>query len=289
MILLFHFDNLPVDNGGMVSIKQWYDRVDRWLIFDPARWPHRETISRVSALTILCLFVLLRIEQFDRFPQAFDDARRFYSRFTNETGGALYGMRQIYLLWGTKLTVWGIETAIYFGYIASYLSRAKAVSVARGIQEVGFPMVVAGLPVLISLMPYSLPEWLPFTSAHHLSFYLIIMGLIAAGGTINLIGLLTMRHAFTIMSEARLLVTWGIFRYVRHPLYAGHFLMFFGSMLLRLHWVSAVLYGLFLMGQVARARIEETKLAGSFDEYVRYQRRTGMFLPKWTRPGSGSK
>ena len=106
------------------------------------------------------------------------------------------------------------------------------------------------------------------------------MGLIAMGGMINLIGLLTMRQAFTIMTEARTLVTTGIFRYVRHPLYSAHIIMFFGSMLLRLHWITVLLYLLFLTGQVFRARIEERKLETTFADYARYRNRTGMFLPR---------
>ena len=101
----------------------------------------------------------------------------------------------------------------------------------------------------------------------------------AFGGTLNLIGLITLRRAFTIMSEARALITHGIFRYIRHPLYTGHLILFFGSMLLRLHVLTVALYMLFAVGQFIRARIEERKLQRSFAEYADYKNRTGMFLP----------
>lgn len=257
--------------------------MDGLLIFTPERWPHRERIARGTALLIISAFVLVRIVNFDRFPQSFDDARLFYSAIMTSAHTPVYGTMEIYLLWGAKLLVWAIETAIYLGYIASYASRTKAVSIARGALEVAFPIMVAGIPVLISLQPYSLPRWLPFNSAYHLTFYLTIMGLIALGGAVNLIGLLTMRQAFTIMSEARTLVTSGIFRHVRHPLYTGHFIMFFGSMLLRLQWTSIMLYGLFVLGQIYRARIEERKLTHTFEGYARYKNRTGMFIPKLIR------
>lgn len=264
-------------------IRNWLSRADRWLIFEPARWPHRELISRAMALLIILGFLALRVYQFDRFPQSFEDARLFYGSFKTAAGQALYGPGHIAALWGIRLAVWIVETAIYLGYIASYTSRARAKSIAAGFMETAFPVMVAGTPILLSFMPYSLPTWAPFTSPAHLYFYVGIMALIVVGGAINLIGLLTLRRAFTIMSEARELVVRGIFSRIRHPLYTGHFIMFFGSLLLRLHPVSIVMYLLFCGGQVVRAGIEERKLIQTFPEYTSYKKRTGMFFPRITR------
>ncbi len=258
----------------------WLIRLDRWAIFNPVRWPRRELISRATAIMIISVFLGLRIYQFHRFPQSYHDAYHFYAQFRSAMGRPVYAGWQISVLWGIKLTVWLIETAIYMGYIAAYSSRAKAVQIARGFMETAFPVIVAGFPILISLVPYNLPRWAPYTSAGHMYYYLGIMALIICGGMINLIGLLTLRRAFTIMSEARKLVEHGIFRYMRHPLYTGHFIMFFGSLLLRLHPVTITMYALFLVGQVLRARIEERKLMASFPRYAAYRRRTGMFWPK---------
>ncbi|MEJ2041638.1 MAG: isoprenylcysteine carboxylmethyltransferase family protein, partial [Desulfosarcinaceae bacterium] len=83
----------------------------------------------------------------------------------------------------------------------------------------------------------------------------------------------------TIMAEARELVTGGLFRYVRHPLYSGHFIMFLGSLLLRLHPYTLVLYVVFIIGQIHRAHIEERKLQQVFPEYQPYKSKTGMFFP----------
>ncbi|MEJ2156465.1 MAG: hypothetical protein P8X96_14090 [Desulfobacteraceae bacterium] len=223
------------------SLRNRLKRVNRWGIFEPARWPHRELVSRLAALLIIMGFLALRIHQFDRFPQTFDDARRFYAGFRTVDGQLLYTYGQIAALWGIRLAVWIIETAIYLGYIASYAGRARARSIAAGFMETAFPLIVAGMPVLLSFMPYNLPRWAPFSSPAHLYFYLGIMG---------------------------------------HPLYTGHFIMFFGSLLLRLHPVSVMLYLSFCVGQVLRARIEERKLMQAFPEYALYQKRTGMFVPR---------
>jgi protein-S-isoprenylcysteine O-methyltransferase Ste14 len=255
-------------------------RIDQWFIFHPARWPHGELIGRGVALAIIAAFLALRIYHFDRFPQSFGDAREFYGTIRTAAGQSLYTSWKIAALWGIKLSVWIIETAIYLGYIAAYFSRVKAVRIAQGFMETWFPVIVAGIPVLISLMPYNLPRWAPFTSVRHLYFYMGISALILLGGAVNFIGLLTLRRAFTIMSEARELITHGIFRYVRHPLYTGHFIMFLGSLLLRLHPVTVGMYVLFCIGQTIRAKIEERKLKEAFSAYDAYQRQTGMFFPR---------
>ena len=257
-----------------------FRKLDDLIIFDPARWPHREVISRAAALVIIMTFIGVRIYQFNRFPQSFHDARLFYGAFKTAAGQPLYSSAHIVVLWGIKTAVWVVETAIYLGYVAAYLTRAKARHIARGFMETAFPVMVAGLPVALAVMPYSLPRWAPFSSPWHLHYYLAIMVLIILGGVINLIGLLTLRRAFTIMSEARELICRGIFRYVRHPLYTGHFVMFFGSLLLRLHIVSILLYVLFCIGQVVRAKVEERALGQTFPEYSKYKDRTGMFFPR---------
>ncbi len=256
-------------------------RLDQSFIFTPARWPQRELISRATALIIIAVFLGLRCYHFNRFPATWEDARSFYGAITTAGNTPMYTPMQIALLWGIKLAVWVIETLIYLGYIVSYASRTKAVDLAQGFMEVAFPVIVAGTPILISLMPYGLPRWVPYNAPQHMAFYVGIMALIAGGGLLNLIGLLTLRRAFTIMTEARTLITSGIFGYIRHPLYTGHFIMFFGSLLLRLNTVPVLLYLLFFIGQITRARIEERKLMGVFPQYADYRRRTGMFFPKW--------
>lgn len=263
-----------------MNLKSWLQKIDHHFVFSPSRWPHRELVSRATALIIIAVFLGLRLHRFDAFPGVLSDAQRFYGAIVSADGTHLYSNAKILLLWAIKLTVWLIETLIYLGYIASYASRVRVVSIAQGFMETAYPIIVAGTPVLISFLPYALPQWAPYTSQEHMTFYTLIMALIVAGGLINLAGLLTLRRAFSIMAEARTLITSGIFSYVRHPLYTGHFIMFFGSLLLRISWLSIILYLLFFVSQVIRARVEEHKMMGAFSDYATYRKRTGMFFPK---------
>jgi protein-S-isoprenylcysteine O-methyltransferase Ste14 len=82
------------------------------------------------------------------------------------------------------------------------------------------------------------------------------------------------------MPEARELITKGIFKYIRHPLYLGYFIFFLGITFSRFHWYTVVMYIVFIIGQYYRAKIEEKKLSKAFDDYAVYKKKTGMFFPK---------
>ncbi|UCD97166.1 MAG: isoprenylcysteine carboxylmethyltransferase family protein [Candidatus Bathyarchaeota archaeon] len=85
-------------------------------------------------------------------------------------------------------------------------------------------------------------------------------------------------------SNLNKLVTWGAFRYIRHPSYAGYFLMFTGLVLLLRH-PMALLPLVAIPGYVGLATFEEQMLIEEFGEpYLKYQRRTGRFLPKRRSP-----
>jgi protein-S-isoprenylcysteine O-methyltransferase Ste14 len=80
------------------------------------------------------------------------------------------------------------------------------------------------------------------------------------------------------------LVTGGVYRYVRHPLYASLIWMFFGAALFFQNWLAlAADLGIFLPAMCYRGRQEEVALRSLFPLYAEYARKTGMFFPlPWT-------
>src|SRR6185369_1525941 len=141
------------------------------------------------------------------------------------------------------------------------------------------PLLLGVLPFAIVMTGYTYHEWIPERSRWHLTGLFAINGVLIAAGAANVIGLVSLRPAFTIMTEARLLVRTGIYRFVRHPLYAAHFVIYFCYTLLHLHLATAALYAVFVAGQTFRARNEEKKLAEVFPEYEDYRKSAGMCLP----------
>ena len=84
------------------------------------------------------------------------------------------------------------------------------------------------------------------------------------------------------MPEGQRLVTWGPYRFVRHPSYLGYFLMFIGLFLTWLNLVSLVPL-MAIPGYVKVTVTEEEMLTQRFgDVYREYQEATGRFLPRWT-------
>ncbi|MCS7364863.1 MAG: isoprenylcysteine carboxylmethyltransferase family protein [archaeon GB-1867-035] len=76
------------------------------------------------------------------------------------------------------------------------------------------------------------------------------------------------------------LVTWGPYKYIRHPYYTGYFLMFIGWLIL---WLkpSAILPILSIPAIIYVAGEEEKLLVKRFgSKYIEYMEKTGKFLPK---------
>jgi protein-S-isoprenylcysteine O-methyltransferase Ste14 len=116
-------------------------------------------------------------------------------------------------------------------------------------------------------------------------FHIQIIGLVLTSiGYLLFIWSVVVRGRYAVsweMPENQRLVTWGPYRYVRHPSYLGYFLMFFGLFFL---WSNlfTLLPLAAIPGYFSLTFEEERLLVQRFrDEYVMYQRKTGRFIPKF--------
>jgi protein-S-isoprenylcysteine O-methyltransferase Ste14 len=81
------------------------------------------------------------------------------------------------------------------------------------------------------------------------------------------------------MPQNHKLVTWGPYRYVRHPAYLAYFILYFGLFLM-LQNILALPCLIAIPGYFKIVEKEENMLIERFgDEYKEYQRKTGRFLP----------
>jgi protein-S-isoprenylcysteine O-methyltransferase Ste14 len=76
------------------------------------------------------------------------------------------------------------------------------------------------------------------------------------------------------------LVTTGIYRHIRHPMYASLFYLTWGAFLKEIGWLAFAVAGVTTFCIVMTARMEERELLERFgDSYREYMGRTRMFVP----------
>jgi protein-S-isoprenylcysteine O-methyltransferase Ste14 len=85
--------------------------------------------------------------------------------------------------------------------------------------------------------------------------------------------------SFSLLPQARRLVTTGPYRYVRHPIYLGGLLITVGEVWLRFSPVVVLLNIVFVAAQLVRLRYEEEILGQAFPEFAEYRQRTSALVP----------
>jgi protein-S-isoprenylcysteine O-methyltransferase Ste14 len=100
-----------------------------------------------------------------------------------------------------------------------------------------------------------------------------------AGTVLAGIALWSLRYAFSIEPEARLVVRTGAYGFVRHPVYAAYVLQYLGIWLIYPSIVLAAGIAIWFALTVLRMHFEESILMEAFPEYESYKRRTGALFP----------
>ena len=103
--------------------------------------------------------------------------------------------------------------------------------------------------------------------------------LIHAGNALAVFVLVRLRGSFSIMAEARQLVTAGAYRFVRHPLYLAEEIATIGSAMQFLSVWTTMLLVAQIAFQLRRIANEETLLTDVFPEYAKYREKTASIIP----------
>jgi protein-S-isoprenylcysteine O-methyltransferase Ste14 len=172
----------------------------------------------------------------------------------------------------TWLQALGLAASIAFYLLVVWLLlvREKPVRRAQGL----LPYLCGFLGTFLSVGIFRLPEAqlsLPVAAAADL---LVFGGSAAAFASLWALG-----RAFSIMPDARLLVTRGPYAHIRHPLYAAEIIVVAGIALqFQQPWAGLLAVATVAL-QVARSLFEEQVLAQTFPDYARYRARTKRFIP----------
>lgn len=90
-----------------------------------------------------------------------------------------------------------------------------------------------------------------------------------------------LRAVFGTEREKPELIRTGVFRVVRHPVYAGALLFYLGAILMTMSIASAAFWLVIIVFYVFICRYEERILTEKFgDDYLDYKKKTGMLFPK---------
>jgi protein-S-isoprenylcysteine O-methyltransferase Ste14 len=157
---------------------------------------------------------------------------------------------------GAIVSLAAVGTLAYFFEIFLYLFLVFA----------GF---ISGLDGFLYLrFPFMFQLQIFGLSLTSLGYFLFIWSVVARG-----------RYAVSWkMPENQKLVTWGPYRYGRHPSYFGYFLMFFGFFFLWPNFLT--LFPLIAIPGYYRITFDEERLLVQRfgDEYLEYQKKVGRFF-----------
>ena len=108
---------------------------------------------------------------------------------------------------------------------------------------------------------------------------LIGTSLVVLGTAFSIIAVGTLGRSFSIMAEARRLVTRGVYSIVRHPLYLAEEIAVLGIVVKVFSLPAVLLLTLHVAIQIRRMENEETVLKNAFPEYETYMVQTRRLIP----------
>ena len=108
----------------------------------------------------------------------------------------------------------------------------------------------------------------------------ISVALSLIGGALAVVSLTFLGRSFSIMPEARHLVTNGPYKFIRHPVYLFEIVILFAMFLLYRSWLAAALFILLSGIQVGRALYEEEILSATFSQFLMYRQTTSFMIPR---------
>jgi protein-S-isoprenylcysteine O-methyltransferase Ste14 len=232
------------------------------------------------------------------------------SAATNETGLSLWrrvGETRLYdLLVRCVIVAWSLFLATaYIQGIGRILDRVGDASIGFGTAAqllsktclflffitIAFVTMVRARPVKKSdgMLPrlsamlgtyllYGL-AFLPAQEQLATGWHLLSSLLLIVGNTLSLAILLRLGRSFSVMPEARRLVTSGPYRIIRHPLYGAELIAMIGAFIQFASLPAATLLAAQIFFQVQRMRNEEKVLESAFPDYAAYKVTTSRLIP----------
>lgn len=141
---------------------------------------------------------------------------------------------------------------------------------------------------IAGLVLYNQPVWFdqPFSVLHSLSWLLLIISVVLVVYGVGLLRKLGGRQRRQLSPEnlsfenTQYLVVDGLYRYIRHPMYASLLLLAWGAFLKRVDLLTLVVVSLVTLTLFLAAKVEESEnIAFLGTDYATYKLRSRMFIP----------
>jgi len=166
-----------------------------------------------------------------------------------------------------------VLTIAFFAFLLGiYTIRRKAVAHDHNPVAVGAALVGSFILYGIFLIPGQ-------SRSTDISVLAVSDMLLACGMIWALYSLTYLRNRFSIVPEARGLVTTGPYHFVRHPIYLGEIIAGFGLVLPTVLSLHLLVFCIFLGAQLARTYFEERMMRTVYPTYEAYARRTRRLIP----------
>ncbi len=180
----------------------------------------------------------------------------------------------------SAVCLWILLSAIVINF---YLSKNKIVKKQKkSIVETGSMLAFY---ILMMLLVYKKIGMLSFnfTASRNVAFAGTVLVII--GTVINITGRINLKNNWgnqIRIYENHTLTTTGIYKHIRHPLYASTILMLYGFSFLFFNFaVFALITVVFIPFMIYRANQEDKMLADTFNgAFEEYKKKTGLFIPK---------
>jgi protein-S-isoprenylcysteine O-methyltransferase Ste14 len=154
--------------------------------------------------------------------------------------------------------------------VAAVVMRGRPLDRAQGVEPRLSALLGTLLITALAFLPRrDLPPELGIVST----------ALILCGSTFAMTVLLRLGRSFSVMAEARGLVTGGIYRYIRHPLYLVEEIAAIGCAMQFFSLWAVLLITVQFGFQLRRMVNEERVLERRFPEYARYRQTTARLIP----------
>jgi len=173
--------------------------------------------------------------------------------------------------------LYAVNIAMQLTVIAFFLTlagtvvvRARPTGRARGLEPRVSALIGTFLIAVVVLFPR---RELPFIAGVASTLLLL------AGNAIAVYALTHLGRSFSIMPEARGLVSSGLYRHMRHPLYLAEVIASIGTVMQYLSIWTALILAVQIAFQLRRMRNEEVVLLETFPEYAIYKEKTARIIP----------